>query len=163
MTISAELITRYTTGANVDWHEAFILSHPAAGNLYLINFQEEFIGLVDRYPHTFSPVPAQVVPPTRDSNGRQDLSIVWSGVKGQALEYLDKAIVDRTQVIQCWYTIYIEGDRNPQLDPMMELTLTNISVAETTVTAIATRADVLNRTFPSEFYRVDRYPGLRRR
>ncbi len=163
VTISQDLVTRYTSEANVDWHEAFILRHPVAGNLYLINFQDEFVGLVDGYPQTFSPVPAQVVPPTRDSNGRQDLSIVWSGVQGQALAYLDEAIADRTQPVECWYTIYIEGNRNPQLDPMMELALTNIAVTETTVTAIATRADILNKVFPSEVYRVDRYPGLRRR
>lgn len=47
MTISQDLVTRYTSEVNVDWHEAFILRHPVAGNLYLINFQDEFVGLVD--------------------------------------------------------------------------------------------------------------------
>lgn len=163
MSLRPELVARYTSEERIDWHDAFVLSHPKATTVYLIDYPKEHYGIVNGFQQLFRPVPAEVVQPSRDGNGRQDLSIIWGGIKREALTFLDQAATDREQPITCLYSIFLEGSPQPQIDPWLELSLTNISVTEEAVTAIATRADILNRIFPREVYRVDRYPGLRRR
>jgi len=163
MTISAALITRYTSEVNVDWHNAFVLSHPSAGTKYLIDHTTEFWGAVDGWNQLFQPVPAQIVPPARDDSGRQDMSIIWCGIQDEALSFLDAAAADASHAITCRYSIFLDGSLAPQIDPWIEFQLTQISVNSLAVSAVATRADVLNRPFPTVNYRVDTYPGLRRR
>ena len=163
MSLDPDLVTRYTTEMRKDWHDAYVLSHPSSETVYLIDHSEEFEGLVDGYLRLFLPVPAQRIPPSRDDSGRQDAAITWAGVGGEAREFLDAAIADATQPVTCRWSIYLEGDQEPKIVPWVELALTNIAVTRETVSAIATRADILNRPFPTEVYRVERYPGLRRR
>lgn len=163
MSLSADLIDRYTSEMRIDWHNAFVLSHPSAGAAYLIDHHTELEGLVDNFPQLFRPVPSQIVLPARDDGGTQELSVVWCGIEDEARTFLDAAIADGTQPIRVRYSVYIEGNAAPQIDPWIELTLTSIAVSRESVAAVATRADILNRRFPTEVYRVDRYPGLRRR
>jgi hypothetical protein len=163
MTISATLITRYTTEVSVDWHNAFVLYHPLAGTKYLIDHTTEFWGAVDGWNQLFQPVPAKIVPAARDDSGRQDMSIVWCGIQDEALTFLDAAAADPTQAVTCRYSIFIDGSVTAQIDPWVEFMLTSISVSKEAVTAMASRADILNRPFPTVNYRVDTYPGLRRR
>lgn len=163
MTISAELIERYTTEVDVDWRYAFVLSHPTATTKYLIDGSEEYEGYYNGYLHLFQPVPVQIVLPSRDDSGRQDMGLVWCGIESEARSFLDQAIADPTSRISCFFSAFIMGSTTPQIDPWEEFTLSNIMVDKDSVTAVATRADILNRTFPTEVYRVDRWPGLRRR
>lgn len=166
MSISAELKTRYTTEMDVDWFDAIILQHPVAGGLRMINHHQEFIGRVGTAPPrlaTFTPTPMQIVLPGRDQSGRSEMGIVWDGLNGLVHDFLNRAIVDGTQPITCYYTVYILGRRDPCIEPWLEYKLTGISVTEDSVTATASRGDVINKKFPSVLYRVDRFPGLRRR
>jgi hypothetical protein len=163
MTISAELQARYTSEHDVDWAEAFVLSHPNATTRYLINHAQQHIGYVDNVPQLFEPVPAQITPPGRDDSGRSEMSIAWCGVHDEALTFLNQAIANGLVPITCRYSVYIIGDPTPQIDPWITFNLTNIGVQEGLVAATATRSDILNRAFPSEVYRVDKFPGLRRR
>lgn len=163
MTISAELQSRYSSEVDIDWRDAFVLYHPSAGYRYLINHTEQFEGYAGSQLYLFEPVPCQIVPPSRDDTGRQDMSIVWGGIGQEALEFLNAAIVDGTQPILVSYSIFILGDPNPQIDPWIQFNLTNITVKEDSVTATATRADILNRAFPNQVYRTDWFPGLERR
>jgi hypothetical protein len=162
MAISWDLAVRYSVEVDIDWHHAFILYHPQAGWRYLIDYTEEYEASAFGEIVPFSPVPTQLSLPTRDAEGRQDFGIVWCGISGEAAAYIEAAMVDPTIPITCYYSIFIIGNQLAQIDPWFTLTLTNISVAEDTVTATATRADILNKAFPSEVYRVDRFPGLRR-
>ncbi len=163
MTISAALITRYTSEVHVDWHNAFVLSHPRAGTTYLIDHTQETLGTVDGFNHLFQPVPAEIVPAARDDSGRQDMSIVWCGIQDEALAFLDAAAADASQGVVCRYSILIDGSPTPQIDPWIEFMLTQINVSSEAVSAVASRADILNRPFPTVNFRVDTYPGLRRR
>lgn len=149
----------------MDWCHAFVLSQPgntAIQPYYLIDFTDQYEGLVDGFPQLFSPVPVQITKPKIDDTGSQEMSIIWCGISGEAKEFLDLAITRPDCPILCRYSIYILGDRNPQLDPWLELSLTNITMTLEAVSATATRADILNRSFPTEVYRLDRFPGLRR-
>lgn len=160
MTISAELQERYSTECDVDWCNAFILSHPTAGRRYLVDHPEEIVGLVDGFPCTFSPVPTQVTPPTMDSSGRQEMQITWCGILGEAQSYLEGASADPSTHVSCRYTVFILGDQHPKIDPPIEFYLVSASVTENAVSVTASRVDILNKPFPGEVYRPDKFPGL---
>lgn len=167
MALSGNLVARYTSEVDVDWRSAIVLEHPNAGILRLIDYTEEFTGYgnatVDPALRVYAPLPMQVQLPARDQSGRSDMGIVWDGYNDIILNYLNAAIVDGTQPIICRYTIYILTDPNPQISPFLEFKLTGISATETRVTATASRADIINRAFPTVIYRTDMFPGLRRR
>lgn len=163
MTISADLVARYSSEVDVDWRHAFVLSHPAATTKYIISHTEEFQGYVDGALRLFTPVPTEIVPASRDDSGRSDMSLIWCGIGDEALSFLYDALDDATKPITCRYSIFILGDPNPQISPWLEFQLTGISVTETTVTATASRSNIINVAFPRELYRVEKFPGLRRR
>lgn len=167
MTISGDLQARYTSEVDVDWRNAFVISHPNAGTLRIIDHTEEFTGYGNATTNpglqVYRPVPTQVKLPGRDESGRSDMSLVWCGIQDEAKAFLDAAITDGTQPIKCLHTIYILGNPNPQITPFTEFRLTGISISDEAVTATATQADIINRAFPTAVYRLDRFPGLRRR
>lgn len=162
MTLSADLKARYTSEVDVDWRHAFVLSHPYAETLYIVSDTQSLLGKINGVTQTFSPVPTQMQFPSRDDSGRQEFSLTWCGVTREAKRFLDNAVRDASTAITCLYTIFILGDDEPQIDPPYELSLTNVTISEDAVMATATRADILNRPFPTEVYRLSKFPGLRR-
>ena len=170
MAISGALHARYTSEVDCDWRSAVILSHPSAGDYYCIANHEAFLGAVggDYSPGAsrtawFNAVEMQIVLPQRDDSGRSDMGIVWDGIQSEISTYLAAASADGTQPVKCYFTIYILSSQVPQVTPFMEFNLTGISVSEEQVTATASRADIINKKFPGKVYRLDRFPGLRRR
>lgn len=170
MAISGALHARYTSEVDVDWRSAVILSHPIAGDYYCIANHEAFLGQCggDYSPGAlrsawFNAVEMQIVLPSRDDSGKSDMGIVWDGIQGEIATYLATASADGTHPIKCYFTIYILSSQAPQIAPFMEFNLTGITVTEEQVAATASRADVINKKFPSKVYRLDKFPGLRRR
>lgn len=167
MAISGDLQARFSSEVDVDWRHAFVISHPNGGTLRIIDHTEEFTGYgnatVNPSLQVYTPVPTQVKLPTRDESGRSDMGLVWCGIQDEALAFLNAAIADGTQPIKCLHTVYILGNPYPQITPFTEFKLTGISVTDETVTATASRGDIINKAFPTKVYRLDRFPGLRRR
>lgn len=171
MALSAEAVTRFTTEVDIDWRFAFVLTHPTAGTLRIINAPDYRELNVDGFTQPFFPVPSQVVMPGQDDSGTEQTGIVWSCIgtgdgsttEDFALQYLRTAIQNPQDPIECRITIYFDGDPDPQIDPWYYYSLTNVTVSEEAIAAVATRADMLNRSFPREIYKVQHYPGLQRR
>lgn len=162
MTISAELKERYRTEVDVDWRAAFVLQHPSAPTTFLIDHSEPYEGLFNGFMETFQPVPTKIVLPTKDDSGRQDLGIAFCGIGREAKAFLDAAVSNPLVPITVSFSIFILGSTAAQIDPWVEFFLTDISITTSVVTATASRADIINRQFPTEVYRLDTYPGLRR-
>jgi hypothetical protein len=163
MALSADLILRYTTQADVDWRHAFVLTHATmADPVYLIDDTQLFEGIVDGHVREFQPVPMDLRLPSRDNDGRQDLTVTWCGIADPAKTFLDTAITDGLSPISCRHTIFILGNQNPQIDPWIEYYFSQVSITREAVSATASRADILNRKFPTQMYRFSRFPGLRR-
>lgn len=169
MSLSAEMQARYSTEVDVDWCDALIISHSAFGSLYICNHIEGFTGLVPNEDgsgstsQVFIPVPFSIRLPKRDESGTQEMSVAISNIGLKAQNALNIAIQTPKEPIKLRYTIYILGDAEPQYDPLLSLTMTDITVAVDVVTATATRSDILNLKFPNELYRTDAFPGLNRR
>jgi hypothetical protein len=160
MTISAELQERYSTECDIDWRNAFVLSHPNAPTAYIIDHTEPFQGLVDGVLRTFVPVPTQFVPPSLDDSGTQEAQIIWCGIGQEAKLFLDIAATNPLEPVICRHTIYILGNPAPQSDPFTEFTLGSVSITREGVAVTASRSDIFNRQFPTEVYRLSRFPGL---
>jgi hypothetical protein len=163
MPISAALKQRYTSDVNVDWREALIISHSAAGIFYISTHNETLQGLVDGVLNTFQPIPFVAVLPKSGSQGQQDLTLSICNVGQEMYDAINLAITIPTEAIRCRYTIDILGDTAPQYDPPLELSLTNIKIGDVVMSATATRSQIFNRPFPGIRYRPDTFPGLDRR
>ena len=163
MPLSAELITRYTTEADQDWWQGLILSHSLAGTVYLTDYPSAQTGNVDGTARTFAAVPWRRVEPTRDAEGLQQLSLQICALGSEAVGLLESALADPTERIRCRWGVWLVGDPTQQVDPLPELSLTDVTLTDTLISATATAADILSRPFPSVLYRVDTYPGLDRR
>lgn len=164
MALSAELQRIYSGEVDISYWSGLVLSHSLAGTLYLTDYHEATVGLVDGFARTFAPVPFSARLPERDApSGRQDLQLAICAIGDEARTLLDAAIEDPTEPISCRYGQWPIGDTEPMWDPLLELWLTDIALNVDTLSATASRADVLNRAIPTALYRPAQYPGLVRR
>lgn len=111
----------------------------------------------------FEAVPFTLVLPRQDGKGQQDLQIGLENIGREAMDRIEAASATPSEPIQVTYRVYLDRPNSkPQNDPPLYLTLSNVHVGLTVITGTATRADTLNRNFPSVVYRLDTYPGLDR-
>jgi len=162
MSISAELVARYSTEVDQDWWEGLVLSHSLAGALYLCNAEAPQIGEVDGIAHTFQAVPFRLTLPARSADGRQDLRVELCAIGGEAQAHVNTALGDPTEGILLRYGQWLRGDPTQQWVPLLPLTLTEVVITDTAAAAQASSADLLNRPFPSVLYTRDLFPGLDR-
>jgi hypothetical protein len=166
MPISPELKRVYASAPqDARYIETLELSHSRfPRTIYITNDlqQWEFL-LEDSRAQLFQIVPFKVILPTSDGKGNQDLSITIDNIGREAVEALELASGDPTENIAVVYRVYLDRSFSaPQTDPPLRLTLTNVVVTLDAITGAATRADTLNRPFPSVLYRTDTFPGLDR-
>lgn len=108
-------------------------------------------------------MPFRVILPTVDGQGNQDMNLTLANIGRDLIDPLEAAIAKPSEPIRCTYRVYLDTpSSSPQNTPSLTLTITSVQVTRGTVAAIATRADVLNRAFPYNFYDFATFPGLRR-
>lgn len=131
---------------------------------YLTNDNQPWTFLLETGEQkTFSPMPFSVVLPTLDGRGNQDLALTLANIGRDLVDPIEAAIAKPSEPIVCTYRVYVDTAlTTPQNDPPLALTITGIEVTRDSVSAAATRADVLNRAFPFNMYTYKLYPGLRR-
>lgn len=112
---------------------------------------------------TFAPVPFKIVLPAIDGKGQQDMSLTIANIGRDLVDPLEAAIADPGEPIRCTYRVYTDTEGTmPQNDPPLTLVVTGAQMSRDSVSATATRVDVLNRAFPFNMYRYTEFPGLRR-
>ncbi len=112
---------------------------------------------------TFQRFPFRIVLPTQDRQGNQDLQIAVSNVGRELMDEIRAANEDPSEPIACVLRIYLDlPGTTPENNPPLSLTITDVEASRETVTAVARRADILNRPFPRRVYRIDEFPGLER-
>ena len=154
---SAPTDTRYIECLSM-WHPNWGTWLHFTNDVQAWTFAIESGALVD-----FAAVPFSVVLPLQDGKGQQDLQIGLENVGREAMDYIESASFTPAIPIQVIYRVYLDRPHSsPQMVPSLDLTLSNVVVGLDVITGTATRADTLNRPFPSEVYRLDTYPGLDR-
>jgi hypothetical protein len=112
---------------------------------------------------TFQAMPFQIVLPTVDGKGNQDLELTLANIGRDLVDPLEAAIAKPSEPVRCVYRVYLDTPSTvPQNTPPLQLTITGVSVTAEAVSATATRSDFLNRAFPYNFYTYAQFPGLRR-
>ncbi|MFM0326079.1 DUF1833 family protein [Caballeronia glebae] len=90
------------------------------------------------------------------------LQITLDNVSLEITAHLEQAI-GQLAPIEVTYRPYLLSDLSgPQMDPPINMLLTNVTVDVFQVTGTATLNDVHNWPFPSQVYRPDTFPGLLR-
>ena len=112
---------------------------------------------------TFASMPFKIVLPKNDNKGNQDMALTIANIGRDLVDPLEAAIAKPSEPVKCAYRVYLnQANSIPQNSPPTTLVLTGVQVARDAISATATRADVLNRAFPFNFYRYEQFPGLRR-
>lgn len=165
MAISQQLKEIYASGTASRYVETLEFSHSLFGKSYFMtnDTQPWSFLLEDGRNVTFQAVPFSVVLPANDHGGNQDLSLTLANIGRDLIDPLETAITKPQEPVKCTYRVYIDqANTLPQNTPPLTLTIATVQVSQETVSAVATRADVLNKAFPDKLYRYDDFPGLRR-
>lgn len=169
MTISQDLVDRYTDQVDVDWFEALIISHSqfqGSGVYYCHNaatLDSISCNTPDGYQN-FLAVPFELSLPERDTEGRGDLLVSFSFPQTLIVEYLADALTNPLEPIVLQYTCYLFSDTAVMLyDPPLQFSLTDIAVTEEAISATCRNSDMINKRFPEGIYQGSAFPGLIRR
>lgn len=166
MAITAELKRIYASApAGQRYVDTLQLAHSAfPATFYINNSKQQWtFDLGDGTMQLFVAVAFEVVLPTLDGQGQQDLKIAIDNVGRDAMEALEAAAAQPREPIVVTVRTYLSiANSLPQNTPPLVLTLSEIEVRTPLITGTAGRADTLNRPFPSFVYRTDLFPGLDR-
>jgi hypothetical protein len=166
MAISQALKEIYASApATQRYIETLSFSHSLFPNTYYLTNDNQpwMFTLEDGQWKDFLVMPFQIVLPTLDGDGNQDLNLTLANIGRDLVDPLEAAIAKPAEPVRCVYRVFLNQHlTRPQNDPVLQLSVTGVQVTKEAVSATATRTDVLNRAFPYNFYRTDLFPGLRR-
>jgi Domain of unknown function (DUF1833) len=133
--------------------EHWLINRPAAMDLTL----------EDDTVQEYLPSHFEIVLPKMDGAGQQDAQVSLQNVDRIIVDELELANADPSERIQVTVRLFLEDDptAGPQNVPL-RLSFSQVHATSQVVTGTAGRPDVLNRPFPLEVYRIDRWPGLDR-
>lgn len=163
--ISAGLQSLYAGNTTFRALETLQIYHPSwfGGSFWLVNdsvnwtFQLEGGG-----SQAFIAFPFELTLPQRDTSGNQELGITLCNIGKELMPWIEAAI-NNPVPIEVYLRIYIDiTNSQPQNDPPLHLSISELSVTKETVTGTASRYDVVNSPFPSRIYTVREFPGLDR-
>lgn len=166
MPISEELKRIYSSApSDLIYINSLTFIHPAFDQAwYIIDHVHSMrFRLEDDSYQTFIPVPFEFKLPPSNTQGNQDLSFSLCNIGREMMDQVEAAIQIPETPIACFYRVFLnQADTYPQNDPPLELTISQVNFTLSTMTASARRFDMLNFPFPTVYYELDRFPGLRR-
>lgn len=152
--------------ASAPAHRAMLATYelysPTIGSIYIVNDHQPFTAtLEDSSEVEFVACPVEVVGAEESDDGRSPLVTVRiDGVSSLIVAQLEMA-VGVMEKLTLTERIYASDDPSgPAVMPPLVLTLKEVEVSETTVTARAGFTDPVNRAFPGKEYLSREYPGL---
>lgn len=98
--------------------------------------------------------------PEKGVKGKQTLTCTLYGPSFDIVEQLELQSVSNREAIKLIYRIYESGDLTSPASDAIELTISNPVVSGNSVSFSASFADVVNKQFPSVFYKLSTHPGL---
>lgn len=91
-----------------------------------------------------------------------EITVTLDNVNREIMDYLDLA-VEGQDMIEMTYRPYLSDDLScPQMNPPINLVITDIVTDVFKITATARMMDIGNKSFPSENYTTKNYAGLTR-
>jgi len=139
-------------------------SHPEWSNdFYFVNDVQNWqFQLSTGVYQEFLAMPFELKLPDKNTGGSQELSISLCNIGQEMMQAIEEAIAN-PEPIAVFLRVFLDvADSLPQNSPPLVLAINDIDVEVSTVTATASRYDVVNRPFPSRYYTTHEFPGLRR-
>lgn len=172
MTISKALEEVYSTGSDDVRHiETLQFKHSQfQRDYFFVNDTESWEFMLeagDPGPgdvlKTFEAMPFELVLPASDNSGDQQLEILLPNIGREMMDEIEAANRQPSEPVQCIYRVYLDVPNSlPQNDPVTQLAINSIAADMLTLSATATRFDVLNKPFPTARYTIETFPGLER-
>lgn len=166
MTISSDLKEIYATPSQLRYIETLELRHPDfTETWYIANDSQawDFFDAKGGTSRPFKPLSFEVKLPKQDNSGSNEMSISIVNAGLDMMDEIEAASQTPDESIHCTYRIYLAvSDSEPQIDPPIKLTLTDLKADLNVITATASRFDFLNREFPRLKYNAEQFPGLDR-
>lgn len=101
-----------------------------------------------------------IILPAANPDGLQEMQLAVDNVDRRLKDFLKESLNFITPV-SVFYRYYLSTDLGtPQLNPPLELSLSDVKVGTFQITARASMADLINKNFPSEMYYRSRFPGI---
>lgn len=137
-----------------------------AQDYYFVNDVEQWRFTVSDVPPSFlqefTPMPFQILLPEKNTTGRQELQINLCNIGRELVDEIEATLLTPDAILLT-YRLYLDiADSQEQNNPPLKLNINAIALDNYSVTATATRFDVLNQGFPTRLYTLDEFPGLRR-
>ena len=109
---------------------------------------------------TFTACGFAVKRPAANPDGLQELSLTADDVERRLSDFI-KSTLSFPDKLYCVYRLHLNTDlSSPQLNPPLELTLSDVKIGTIQITARASFADLVNRPFPNYYYYRSLFPGL---
>lgn len=105
-------------------------------------------------------MPFQVSIPERAGELSQDMNVQLSLIDTTILNEINRASANAQESILFTYRLWANKNVAPAFE--LRLRISELTATGTSLSATATRADLLNRDFPSKTYNTDAFPGLDR-
>jgi len=140
------------------------LSHSTWSQVYyLTNAAQAFTATLDGgLVVTFQAYPFQLVLPTVDGAGKQELQVTLTNADPLVRQLVETAHTKPTERIQAVYREFLSDAVDAPQSPPLRLSFDSLVITQEAVTGVANRSDVLNRRFPAIWYDVQHFPGLDR-
>jgi hypothetical protein len=162
MTLTPEMMRVYASApTDVQVYFTVEFAHPrfsAPARLVHGRYEPLLVQLEDGSSATFLPVPFEISLPGASAEGHQDLQISICNVGYELIRELDAAIEDPWTPVAVFFRIYLSTSTTPH--QVLELKLLDVSATTETVTGVASRYDIVNRSFPTRKFRAADWPGL---
>lgn len=149
---------------DTDWDAVIQVVEPTGDpNFYLVKDKKDHtLPLVLSGPtKLFKAAMFKFALPSSGEGGIQELQITIGNTDRAITDFLKKALLSNNKPAHLIYRPYLESDTTqPQMDPPIELFLTDVAITTEAVTGRATFTDLVNRHFPSDLYTRRRFPSL---
>lgn len=148
--------------SNIAVLETLEIHHPSVGDVVrLVRNREDITALLETEEEvTFEAAAFALSLPAAGENGLQEITVKIDNVDRRVSDFLLTA-KDYDTPVRLIYRPYLSNDLSqPQMNPPLELYLTDVNVTVFEVTGKATFADIINKKFPSDYYTRDRFPSL---
>jgi hypothetical protein len=132
-----------------------------AGPIYLVDQLKDMeLGLETGGTATFRACSFRISLPKVSDEGYTSMDIAMDNTSREILQTL-RLVRGSNSRIKVTYRPYISTDTStPQMDPPLELSLSDISINAKEITAKADFRDLINRKHPYVLYTRARFPGL---
>lgn len=142
--------------------ETIALVHSAlAAPVYLVRDRVDLIAdLETSETVTFKASSFRLTKPPAGDNGIAPLSLSIDNVDRSITDFVN-TVKKSTEPVQVYYRAYLASDlTQPQTNPPLVLSLSDISLNVFEASGRATFADIVNKKAPSEYYTRSRFPSL---